>query len=146
VVDHFSQSRKVDSCCCSWGSVCNDIRQAILEHPSTEGYDLWKQPHAQISSSGSEKHKKFVSILKCHLGIKGVDCHATLKIAPHHFWLPLLQFHQASKPMQWVRPLSKEEALEFGNSVHLIDHYPNSKDIFFKHQIFQNLSYSPCYE
>jgi len=34
--------------------------------------------------------------------------------------------------MQWVRPLSKEEALEFRNSVHTIDRYPNLKDAFFQ--------------
>jgi len=63
-----------------------------MEWPSAEGHDLWKQVHVQIDSLGSAKHKKFVSMLKWHLRIKGDDDLSILKIAPYHFGFHCFSF------------------------------------------------------
>jgi len=131
----MSKRQKIDACCCSWGDTCNVIRNAILARPSVEGYDLWKEPHAQINSSGSAKHNMFVQMLKQHLGLKDMDDPERFRIAPHHFQLKLWQFRQDHKTMQWVKPLSRKEAKDFGNSVHCIDQHPSStteKPMYFQ--------------
>jgi len=72
------------------------------------------------------QRKKFASVLQRHLGIK--EHHAsTFKIAPHHFQLSLLIHRQQFKRMQWMKPLTREEAIRFGNSIAKIDLHPKSK-------------------
>jgi len=129
----MSKQIKSEACCCSWGGVCQQIRDEILKYPSG-AYDMWKQPHIQIKCSLTEKNNKFVSVIQRHLGIK--EHHSsTFKIAPHHFQLSLLQHRQQFKKMQWMKPLTREEAIMFGNSTAKIDLHSKSKQgtkLFFQ--------------
>jgi len=69
--------------------------------------------------------KKFVAAIERHLGIKG-EYHYSLKIAPHHFQLSLLQHRKQCGIVHWSRPLMLEEARSTGNSTSIIDFHPKS--------------------
>jgi len=117
------------------GDTCNVIWNAMLERPSVEGYDLWKEPHEQINLLGSANHKMFVQMLKWHLGIKGNNCPEILKIAHIIFCWNCCTFGQVHKTMQWIQPLLREEAKDYGNSIHCINQHPSftsKKPIYFQ--------------
>jgi len=70
---------------------------------------------------------KFEKVVCRHLGIEG-NTPALFRIAPHHFPIALLQWHAAKKKCQWMKPLTKQEAITFGTAHDMIDRHPSSND------------------
>jgi len=69
----MSKRIKSESCCCSWGPVCQQIRDAIMKYPFGNAYDMWKQPHIQIKCSSTEKKQVCISTSKAS-GDQGTSC------------------------------------------------------------------------
>jgi len=103
-------------CCCGWGDACRKIQENILALPSGSVCDLWKKPPIKIEKGLPEKSRKTIANMRRHLKVPAQQDPALYVIARHHFSLALLAWkEESSKNRQWVKPLTRQQAKNFGN-------------------------------
>jgi len=113
-------------CCCGWGDACRKIQENILALPSGSVCDLWKKPPIKIEKGLPEKSRKTIANMRRHLKVPAQQDPALYVIARHHFSLALLAWkEESSKNRQWVKPLTRQQAKNFGCPTGKIDQHPN---------------------